>query len=371
MSCPRILLMAGGTGGHIFPALAVAQWLSARGWYTAWLGSEGGMEEQIVPAYDIELKTIPVAGVRGKSLLTRMMSPFMLLRTVWQAMKVVRSVRPDVVLGMGGFASGPGGLASKILGYPLCIHEQNAIAGMTNRYLSRLTKFRLEAFAGSLPAPAEEVGNPVRDEISAISEPEGRYQKRQGPLRILIVGGSRGAAILNEVVPQSVAQVAQQMECLVRHQAGAGNRGVVVERYSEAMSNTEHSLTEAVQVDDFIDDMQAAYEWADLVICRSGALTISELAVAGIASILVPFPHAVDDHQTVNANYLVSVGGAVLLPQTDLTPDHLTRLIISLRERAACKAMALKARTRARTNATEVVARRCAEAAGIAVGEPV
>lgn len=365
MTSPRILLMAGGTGGHIFPALAVAQWLQNRGWGASWLGSMGGMEEQVVPKYDIELNSISVAGVRGKSIITRLMAPFMLLRAVWEAATVIRKIKPDVVLGMGGFASGPGGLASWLLGYPLCIHEQNAIAGMTNKYLSKFARYRLEAFEGSLPDATAEVGNPVRAEIAAIEAPESRIKSHQGPLRILVVGGSRGAAVLNEVLPETIAHLHSQLPITIWHQAGKGNQGVVSERYSQAFANQETTMPEGIQISEFIDDMPAAYGWADLVVCRSGALTVSELASAGIGSILIPFPHAVDDHQTANANYLVKAGAATLLPQADLSVATLSEAILSASQSDTCLEMAISARHKARNDATETVANYCAKAAGI------
>ena len=371
MKTPHILLMAGGTGGHIFPALAIADWLSARGWQTTWLGSEGGMEESLVPQNNIPLETISIAGVRGKSVITKLLSPVRLISAIFQAIGIIRRIKPDVVLGMGGFASGPGGLASKLLGYPLCIHEQNAIAGMTNRYLAILARYKLAAFPNSLANATAVVGNPVRANISAITDPEARFANRRGPLNILVVGGSRGAAILNEILPATVQQLAAEMTLSVRHQAGSGRRGVVLERYSEALSKHDGALEEIVEVSDFINDMKAAYEWADLVVCRSGALTVSELASAGVASILIPFPHAVDDHQTVNGQYLVNGDAARMIQQPALTAEHLAREIINIGGREGCLQMAKHARQLAKNNATRDVANYCIKAAGYETQESV
>jgi UDP-N-acetylglucosamine--N-acetylmuramyl-(pentapeptide) pyrophosphoryl-undecaprenol N-acetylglucosamine transferase len=270
---------------------------------------------------------------------------------------------------MGGFASGPGGLASWLLRYPLCIHEQNAISGMTNRLLSRFASYRLEAFHGALPRATAEVGNPVRKDIVELPVPEQRYAEHEGPLRILVIGGSRGAAILNETVPQSLAFMVVAKDAHIWHQAGKGNRGIVQTRYSEQLAEQPGSLDERVKVSDFIDDMPAAYQWADMVICRAGALTVSELAAAGIASILIPFPYAVDDHQTANANYLADHKAALLLPQTELTPSYLAEKVDGLASRASCLEMAKKARERAKINATEDVANYCAKAAGVTLVE--
>ena len=371
MKGPHIMLMAGGTGGHIFPALAVADWLRDRGWSTTWLGSCGGMEETIVPEHDIKLETISVAGVRGKSIMTRLLSPLMLIRAVFEAARIIKRNKPDVVLGMGGFASGPGGLASWLLGYPLCIHEQNAVAGMTNRYLAKIAKYRLSAFEHSLPNETEAVGNPVRDDIMTLAVPESRFEHKRGPLRILVVGGSRGAAILNETLPETVALCLKSTPLEVRHQAGSGRRGVVLERYSQCLADTQVDVNQVVTVYDFINDMNDAYEWADLVVCRSGALTVSELAAAGMASILIPFPHAVDDHQTINGRYLVDAGAATMIQQQQLSAESLAQAIQAIGDRGECLRMANNARTRAKLKATETVAKYCAAAAGITLEESV
>ena len=359
---PRIMLMAGGTGGHIFPALAVAQFMQDLGWQTRWLGSANGMEESIVPDYGIEIDSLPVSGVRGKSLMTRLLSPFMSLQALWNAIKFMRRFKPDVVLGMGGFASGPGGIAAWLLRYPLCIHEQNAIAGMTNRWLAKFARYRLVAFPGGLQKADADIGNPVRKDILEIGHPDERFTDRTGPLRILIVGGSRGAAVLNEVVPTAIANVADNRAVDVMHQTGAGNQSDVQTAYETALDGKD-KYPGQIDVREFISDMQAAYNWADLVICRAGALTVSEIAAAGLAAIFVPFPHAVDDHQTVNADYLVHVGAAYLMPQTELTASRLSDEITKI-SRADCHQMALLGRAQAKPNATRDLAKYCMQAAG-------
>ena len=362
MTTPKILLMAGGTGGHIFPALAVAKFLQMQGWDAHWLGSANGMEESLVPKHNISIDSIPVSGVRGKSLLTRLLAPFQLIRAIWCAIKIILRYRPDVVLGMGGFASGPGGLASWLLGYPLCIHEQNAVSGLTNRWLAKIATYKLEAFPGSLKQADEQVGNPVRADISAIEPPDRRLKQHLGDLRILIIGGSRGAAVLNEIVPKSAALIGQETPLEIWHQVGSGNKGIVTERYSEAGFNlTDQSIT----VSDFIDDMPKAYAWADLVICRSGALTVSELAAVGLAAIFIPFPHAVDDHQTKNAAYLVDVKAAEIIPQAEFSEQSLTDKVLAIGHRNNCIEMAKRAREMSKPNATTKVAEYCAKASGL------
>lgn len=363
MTSPRILLMAGGTGGHIFPALAVAQFMQELGWTARWLGSANGMEEKIVPEHGIEIDSLPVSGVRGKSLSKRLLAPFMLLQALWSAIKFIRRFKPDVVLGMGGFASGPGGIAAWILRYPLCIHEQNAIAGMTNRWLAKIAKYRLAAFPGGLKNADAVIGNPVRKDILDLQHPDQRYNDRNGALRVLIVGGSRGAAILNEIVPRAVSLVLEKHGISVLHQSGAGNADKVTNAYQQAMTTMP---TASIEVQEFINDMQAAYAWADLVICRAGALTVSEIAAAGVAAIFVPFPHAVDDHQTVNADYLVHLGGAHLLPQTELTEQRLSDMILEL-TRSDCHQMALLSQAQAKPDATRDLAKHCTLAAGFSM----
>ncbi len=373
-SSPRILLMAGGTGGHIFPALAVAQLLTEQGWKTHWLGSENGMEVSLVPKYDIDLSLLSIAGVRGKSIVTRLLSPLFIIRAVWQAIKVIRNFHPDVVLGMGGFASGPGGLAAWLLRCPLCIHEQNAIPGVTNKVLSKLAKFSLQAFPGAFEKADAVTGNPVRKSISDLPEPEIRFDHHKGAMRLLIIGGSRGAAIFNELVPEAVAILHkklernqdEQRELNVWHQTGANNRAVVLERYSEQRLLNSNGEQEQIKIEEFIDDMDAAYQWADIVLCRSGALTVSELAVAGLGAIFVPFPYAVDDHQTANAQYLVGANAAEIIQQSELSSEKLANSINRLANRKNCLVMAINAKQQGKPNATEDVAAFCIKAAGLA-----
>ena len=358
---PRILLMAGGTGGHIFPALAVAELLKEQGWKTHWLGSENSMEEVLVPKYNIEISLLSIAGVRGKSVVTRLLSPFYIIRAVWQAMKVINNFKPDVVLGMGGFASGPGGLAAWLLRRPLCIHEQNAIPGVTNKILSKFAAYSLQAFPGALEKADAVTGNPIRKSICELAKPEQRFEEHQGPIRLLIVGGSRGAAIFNQLVPEAIALLPASLEIALRHQTGKDNKGIVVERYSERQLISDERLS----VEEFIDDMDSAYQWADIILCRSGALTVSELAVAGLGAIFVPFPHAVDDHQTANADYLVKANAAEIIQQSSLTAGKLAQLINRFSNRKQCLQMAINARNQGKPNATKDVADYCIKAAKI------
>jgi len=361
---PRILLMAGGTGGHIFPALAVAQLLSEQGWQTHWLGSEKGMEQSIVPKYNIDMSLLGISGVRGKGLLTRLLSPLYIINAVWQAIKVIKKFRPDVVLGMGGFASGPGGLAAWLLRRPLCIHEQNAIPGVTNRILNKFARYSLQAFPGAFAKADAVTGNPVRQTICETPSPQQRFAEHHGPIRLLVVGGSRGAAIFNQMLPEAVSLLPQNVILNIWHQTGSNNRGLVGERYSEYLASSEWKPQEAMKIDDFIEDIDAAYSWADIVLCRSGALTVSELAAVGLGAIFVPFPHAVDDHQTANANYLVKADAAEIIQQSDLDAKKLAQIIEQIANRAQCLEMAINAKKQGKPDATEKVAAYCIKAAG-------
>ncbi|GAA5218911.1 undecaprenyldiphospho-muramoylpentapeptide beta-N-acetylglucosaminyltransferase [Corallincola platygyrae] len=315
----KLLVMAGGTGGHVFPALAVADELKSRGWQVSWLGTRGRLEEQLVPKYGYEIDYIDVQGVRGNGLIRLLTAPFKILKSIFQAKKVIKQRQPDVVLGMGGYASGPGGVAAWLSGRELVLHEQNAAAGLTNKLLSRIASDVLVAFNGAFPGSEQVVGNPVRADFCELAAPAQRKQDiGERPIRLLVVGGSLGAKVLNEVVPEAVAYLDQ--EIAVRHQTGKGKQAEVIERY--------HGSTKAkVEVNEFITDMAEAYGWADLVVCRAGALTVSEIAMAGVASIFVPLPHAVDDHQTKNAQYLVKAGAAKLLPQQTFNVASLTGLL--------------------------------------------
>lgn len=352
------LIMAGGTGGHVFPALATAEKLQAQGVHVEWLGSRHGIEADLVPAAGLKLHSIEVRGLRGKGKLSLLLAPFKLLIALWQALSVVRSVKPDVVLGMGGFASGPGGLAAWLLRLPLIIHEQNAVAGMTNKALSKLAKKVLEAFQGAFKSGlvTQTVGNPVRGSILNLPEPTERFSGREGPLRLLVVGGSLGAKAINDLLPEVLADLPQEQRPEVWHQAGKRNIEETQQRY-EALDVTECKVVA------FIDDMAEAYSWADVVLCRAGALTVSELSNAGVASVLVPFPYAVDDHQTKNANYLAERDAAILIQQSDLNKEMLTALLTEqLNQRETLMEMANKALSLGKPEASDVVANVCLEA---------
>ncbi|MEH6626959.1 MAG: undecaprenyldiphospho-muramoylpentapeptide beta-N-acetylglucosaminyltransferase [Motiliproteus sp.] len=352
MNSSTVLIMAGGTGGHVFPALATAEVLRESGVSVQWLGTAAGIEADLVPKADIRLNCISVSGMRGKGRLSLILAPFKLLRALFQALSVVRRVKPDCVLGMGGFASGPGGLAAWLLGIPLLIHEQNAIPGMTNKVLSKLARQVMEAFPGAFKNGVEALctGNPIRQDIVEVEVPEGRFENRQGALRVLVVGGSLGAQAINEAVPQALALMTPEQRPEVWHQAGKRNIESTTQRYSD--------LALAGKVVAFIDDMNSAYGWADLVICRSGALTVSELCAAGVASVLVPFPYAVDDHQTENARFITDQQAGVLLPQNDLSAEKLKSLLLQF-DRNELQAMAQRARDLGQANASELVAQQC------------
>jgi UDP-N-acetylglucosamine--N-acetylmuramyl-(pentapeptide) pyrophosphoryl-undecaprenol N-acetylglucosamine transferase len=357
---PGIVIMAGGTGGHVFPALAVADVLRARGHAVTWIGTRQGLEARVVPAAGIPMEWIDVGGVRGMGVGTMLKAPFVLSRALMQALAIFRRLNPDAALGMGGFASGPGGLAARLAGCPLVLHEQNAVPGITNRILSRMTRNVLEGFSGAFPPArhAEHVGNPVRAAIAALPAPELRFAKRKGPKRLLVIGGSQGAKPLNENLPAAIAQLSAKRRPEVLHQTGAKDSEQVSARYKE--------LGVEARVAPFIDDMAAAYAWADLAVCRSGALTIAELAAAGLGAVLVPFEAAVDDHQTRNAAYLVDEGAARLVAQRDATPAALAvQLEELLGDRDLLLEMARHARATARTDAAEKVAERCLKAAAL------
>lgn len=354
----RFLMMAGGTGGHVFPALATARKLQEKGHEVFWLGSRGGMEERLIGETDIPLSLIQVSGLRGKGRLALMMAPFRLMRALGQAFTVVRRIRPHCVIGMGGFVTGPGGVSAWIARIPLVIHEQNAIAGMTNRILVHFAVTVLEAFPGSFGADVVTrcTGNPVRQDLAALEEPEQRMSGRSGALRLLVVGGSLGAQVFNRTLPAALAKMSEADRPTVRHQCGEKNLDEAREAYQE------HGVE--ARVEPFIKDMAEAYGWADIVLCRSGALTVSELCVAGIGAVLVPFPHAVDDHQTRNAQQMVSARGAVLIPQSRLTAELLAETLADLASnRNRIIEMAKAAKTLARPDATERVVNYCLEAA--------
>jgi UDP-N-acetylglucosamine--N-acetylmuramyl-(pentapeptide) pyrophosphoryl-undecaprenol N-acetylglucosamine transferase len=355
-----VLIMAGGTGGHVFPALAVAAELSARGVAVAWLGTRRGLEARVVPAAGYPLETMRVSGLRGKGVLRLLLAPFMLVVALLQALLIQLRLRPCAVLGMGGFAAGPGGVIAWLLRRPLLVHEQNSVAGMTNRWLLPFARTVMEAFPGSLPAKYHPVhtGNPVRAEITQLPSPAERFAARSGALRVLVIGGSLGAHALNETVPAAVQQLAAGQSLQLYHQTGSADVATVQAAYA--------AFDMDARVDAFIEDMAAAYAWADVVICRAGALTVAELAVVGVASILVPYPHATDDHQTGNARFLADAGAAILMPQATLTADKLAGLLTDfLEQRGLLEEMAARAQALALPDAARRVAALILQAAGI------
>ncbi|MCC2655636.1 MAG: murG [Panacagrimonas sp.] len=358
LAARKFVVMAGGTGGHVFPALAVAHELRRRGHEVVWMGAPDSFEARTVPAQGYPIEFVQVAGLRGKGAMTLLGAPLRLLRAVMQAWKILKHQQPHAVLGMGGFASGPGGLAAWLRRIPLVIHEQNAAPGLTNRLLARVARTVLEAFPNTF-ARAETVGNPVRDGFSELDAPAQRIGDREGRARVLVLGGSQGARALNERMPLALALLAPDRRPDVRHQAG---RTLELAQRAYAAAGIE------ARIDQFIHDMPAAYADADLVVCRAGASTIAELSAAGCAALLVPFPFAVDDHQTRNGEHLVRVGAARLVQESDLTPERLaSELQDLLSDRARLIAMAQAARAAAWTHATGAIADACLAAAGVEV----
>ncbi len=350
-----ILIMAGGTGGHIFPALAVADCLRAQGWQITWLGAAHSMESDLVPKAGYELVTVRFSGLRGKGLLRKLMLPFNLLIALWQSAFTILHHRPDVLLGMGGYITFPGGMMGALLRRPLIIHEQNSIAGLSNKSLSHFATRTLTGFPEVLPN-AEWCGNPVRASIAALPDPKIRYAARSGVLNVLVLGGSLGAKAINECLPSALALLPLAVRPHVLHQTGKQHFAVTQTHYSQAEINAN--------IQPFLEDMAQHYAWADVVICRAGALTIAELAAAGVASILIPFSFAVDDHQTTNAQFLSGHAAAILLPQPALNAQHLAGLLRGLtREKALL--MALAAHALAKPDAAHRVAEVCSELAGI------
>ena len=310
----KLLVMAGGTGGHVFPAIAVANVLQQQGWQVEWLGTKDRMEAQLVPKHGIAIHFIEISGLRGKGIKALLAAPFKILRAILQARKIIKTYQPDAVLGMGGYVSGPGGVAAKLAGVPIILHEQNAVAGLTNKWLAKIATRVLQAFPTAF-ADAEVVGNPVRADLFALPTPQQRFSQREGALRILVVGGSQGARVLNLLMPKVAAQLTKNV--VIRHQAGKGNSEAIKALYPQNIN---------VNVSDFIDDMAAAYAWADVVICRSGALTVCEIAAAGIPAIFVPFQHK-DQQQYLNARYLADAGAAEIIQQAELTPERVVELL--------------------------------------------
>ncbi|MDA0705496.1 MAG: undecaprenyldiphospho-muramoylpentapeptide beta-N-acetylglucosaminyltransferase [Proteobacteria bacterium] len=356
-----ILVMAGGTGGHVYPALAVARALQARAQDIVWLGTHRGIESRVIPAAGIDVEWISVRGLRRKGLMALLVAPFQLAWALLQAISVILRRRPSAVLGMGGFVSGPGGLAAWLTRRPLVIHEQNAAAGLTNRLLARLARVVLQAFPGSFNSSvrAETVGNPVREDIAAVRPPAVRFSERQGPLRLLVLGGSQGSLALNRALPQALALLPVELRPMVRHQSGELTFETARTAYAE--QNLDVELTP------FIDDMAAAYAWADLVVCRSGALTVAELCAVGLPALLVPYPGAVDDHQTANARPLADAGAAVIIDESMLSAEVLAMTLRDwLSTRAELQVKAERARTLAKPNALLRITELCLEQAGVA-----
>ena len=351
---PVVVFMAGGTGGHIFPALATANELKKQGFAIHWLGTPGSMEADLVPRHGIDISFVPVTGLRGKGISFLLKAPWKLAASLMKAVSVLNKHKPVCVVGMGGYVTGPGGIAAKLLGIPLVIHEQNAVAGMTNKILAKLANRVLEAFPNTFAGnQAFLTGNPVRTDIAGIAP-----LQAHNPVRLLIVGGSRGAVAINELIPEVLKNCPGQLE--VWHQTGASN-----DEHTRTLYEA-HGVTG--RVEPFIHDMAEAYDWADLVICRSGALTVAELAVAGRPAILVPYPYAVDDHQTVNGRYLVDQGAAKMIQQKELDANTLTTMIKQLvNESGRLEKMAEAARSVGLSRATEEVAKHCLEVSGLEV----
>lgn len=343
-----VIIAAGGTGGHVFPALAVADELKSRDVNVVWVGTERGMESQLVPAHGFTLRTLRVSALRGKGITSRLTSAFQLIGSVIRSLQLVRSEKPRAVLGMGGYVAGPVCVAARLCNRRTVMHEQNAVAGMTNRIVKKFATRVLEAVPGTFSPSvgAVHTGNPVRSDILSLDSPEDRMQNRSGPVRILVVGGSQGARTLNSLLPAAIAML--DTEVVVRHQAGKGNVDTTLRTYSD-------SEFEAV-VSEFIDDMASAYAWADLVICRAGAMTVAELSAAGVASLLVPYPYAVDDHQTANGRFLVQSDAALMLQESDLTSASLAAQLKTLcGDRKRLLQMASNARQQGKRNATRLV----------------
>ena len=352
---PCALIMAGGTGGHIFPGLAVAEALRERGWRVHWLGAPDSMEGRLVPPRGFALELIDFGGVRGKGPMTLFLLPLRLLRAFWQAVGVVGRVKPDVLIGLGGYITFPGAMMGVLRGKPLVLHEQNSVAGMANKVLAGIADRIFTAFPGVF-RNAEWVGNPLRVEFLRQGSPAERFADRTGPLRVLVVGGSLGAKALNDTVPQALAMMAEEQRPLVTHQAG--------EKQIDALRASYRVAGVVAELTPFIQDTATAFAEADLIICRAGASTVTEIAAVGAAALMVPFPQAVDDHQTVNARFMVEAGGAWLMPQSELTPASLAKLLNTL-QRESLLAMAEKAQKMAKTEAVAAVVSACEQLAKV------
>jgi UDP-N-acetylglucosamine--N-acetylmuramyl-(pentapeptide) pyrophosphoryl-undecaprenol N-acetylglucosamine transferase len=352
MPC-KVMIMAGGTGGHVFPALAVAEELRAADVAVSWLGTRAGIEAELVPSNGIKLNYLDIEGIRGRGLIALLKAPLLLWRSIRQALSVLSEYQPQVVLGMGGFASGPGAVAARLKGIPIVIHEQNSVAGTTNRIVARIARRVLQGFPDALKR-GEWCGNPVRPSIANMSPPDERFAERSGTLKLLVLGGSRGALAINKILPQALALVDSAIRPQVKHQAGKLHWEQTAELYKAAGVEA--------QVVPFIDQMDEAYSWADFAICRAGALTVAELTCAGLGSILIPFPYAIDDHQTVNGQLLVEQGSALMIQQKELTVEMLAEKITDLcNSRSRLLDMAMCARKLSKTGAASRVAKVCME----------
>lgn len=353
-----LMVMAGGTGGHVYPAMAVADYLKAKGWQIVWLCTQGGMENHLIEGKGFEKAMITMQGVRGKGLLGWVLLPVKLVKAFSQSIRALKQHQPNVVLGMGGFAAFPGGLMAWLLGKPLVIHEQNSVAGLTNKVLAKFATRVLAAFPAAfskkLDSKAVLVGNPVRADITMQAGPEQRFAGREGALRLLVVGGSLGALALNEVIPQAIALLPEEQRPQVIHQAGV--------KHIDTLKNNYETAGVVADTRAYIEDMASLYSWADFVICRSGALTVAEVSAMGLGALMVPFPSAVDDHQTTNAAYLVEAGAAMLIQQKELSSEKLANLLREL-NREKCLDMAIKARKLGKPEATADVAAICEEVA--------
>ena len=354
-----IVIMAGGTGGHIFPAMAVAKILEKNNCPVTWIGAPNSMESRLVPQHDVAIRYVDIQGLRGKGIATKLLFPLRLIKAIYQAKKIIAEIKPAAVLGMGGFVTGPGGIAAWMSGKPLLVHEQNAVAGMTNTYLAKLAKHVYEAFPKSFKNcdKAIEVGNPIRAEIKQLHSQEKEKFSAANPLRLLIIGGSLGALVLNEIVPQSIANLytkhgLSEENIVIRHQAGKATYRKAIDAYAAADVQAELS--------EFIDDMSAAYSWADIIICRAGALTVSEVSAAGLPAIFVPFPLAVDDHQRKNAEVLVKKNAAKIILQNELTPDNLANAIFELiNSDNKLAVMSKNAKASVKLEAADIIAEQC------------
>ena len=340
----KLLVMAGGTGGHVFPAIAVAHELQQQGWDIRWLGTRDRMEADLVPKHGIPIEFIQISGLKGKGIGALLTAPFAILRAIFQARKIIKNYQPDAVLGMGGYVSGPGGVAAKLCGVPVILHEQNAVAGLTNVWLSKIARRTLQAFPNAFPH-AEVVGNPVRQDLFEIEAPEQRFAERGYPVNVLVMGGSQGAMVINQTVPEVAKALGHSV--MISHQVGKGKLEGVEEVYQQTGNGAAC---------EFIDDMKAAYDWADIVICRSGALTVCEIAAAGLPAILVPFQHK-DRQQFLNAEYLAGAGAAVIIEQKEFNPESLLNALQPLvADRQKLMEMAIKARQMAKPLAAKRVA---------------